>query len=84
MFVLGGKERWRRDKPPIEALQAFEKCLRNKYIYLAIYSGYLACRPKGEGPQALPRGAACWFRPLHCARVGRTRSQGRRDQAARS
>jgi hypothetical protein len=31
MFVLGGKERWRRDKPPIETLQAFEKCLKKKF-----------------------------------------------------
>ena len=31
MFVLGEKERWRRDKPPIEMLQAFEKCLKKKY-----------------------------------------------------
>lgn len=31
MFVLAQKERWRRDKPPIETLQAFEKCLKKKY-----------------------------------------------------
>jgi hypothetical protein len=31
MFVLGQKERWRRDKPPIETLQAFEGCLKKKY-----------------------------------------------------
>ena len=31
MFVLGDKEKWRRDKPPIETLQAFEKCLKAKY-----------------------------------------------------
>ena len=31
MFVLGEKEKWRRDKPPIETLQAFEKCLQKKY-----------------------------------------------------
>src|SRR6266508_1188274 len=31
MFVLGDKERWRRGKPPIEMLQAFEKCLKKKY-----------------------------------------------------
>jgi tRNA nucleotidyltransferase (CCA-adding enzyme) len=31
MFVLGEKEKWRRDKPPIETLQAFEGCLRKKY-----------------------------------------------------
>jgi tRNA nucleotidyltransferase (CCA-adding enzyme) len=28
MFVLGGKEKWRRDKPPIETLQAFELRLK--------------------------------------------------------
>jgi len=32
MFVLGEKERWRRDKPPIETLRAFEMCLKKKYI----------------------------------------------------
>jgi hypothetical protein len=31
LFVLGEKENWRRDKPPIEVLQAFEKCLKKKY-----------------------------------------------------
>src|SRR5262245_24095405 len=31
MFVLGEKEKWRRDKPPIETLEAFEKCLKEKY-----------------------------------------------------
>jgi Second Messenger Oligonucleotide or Dinucleotide Synthetase domain len=31
MFVLGEKEKWRRDKPPIATLQAFEKCLKTKY-----------------------------------------------------
>jgi hypothetical protein len=31
MFVLGDKEKWRRDKPPIETLQAFERCLKKKY-----------------------------------------------------
>ena len=30
-FVLGAKEKWRRDKPPIEMLQAFETCLKKKY-----------------------------------------------------
>jgi len=30
-FVLGEKERWRRDKPPLETLQAFEACLKKKY-----------------------------------------------------
>lgn len=31
MFVLGTKERWRRDKAPIEMLEAFKKCLEAKY-----------------------------------------------------
>ena len=31
LFVLGEKEKWRRDKPPIETLQAFEQCLKTKY-----------------------------------------------------
>src|SRR5690349_20094270 len=31
MFVLGQKEKWRRDKPPIETLQAFERCLKKHY-----------------------------------------------------
>jgi hypothetical protein len=31
MFVLGDKERWRRDKPPIDTLKAFEACLRKTY-----------------------------------------------------
>src|SRR2546427_9853814 len=31
MFVLGDKEKWRRDKPPIETLQAFEACLKKRY-----------------------------------------------------
>lgn len=31
MFVLGDKEKWRREKPPIETLQAFEKCLRKSF-----------------------------------------------------
>jgi hypothetical protein len=30
-FVLGAKEKWRRDKPPIEMLQAFERCLKNRF-----------------------------------------------------
>lgn len=30
-FVLGQKEKWRRDKPPIEMLQAFDDCLKKKY-----------------------------------------------------
>src|SRR5947207_13305875 len=31
MFVLGQKERWRRDKPPLETLKAFETCLKKRY-----------------------------------------------------
>jgi hypothetical protein len=31
MFVLGEKEKWRRDSPPIDTLEAFEKCLKKKY-----------------------------------------------------
>jgi hypothetical protein len=31
MFVLGDKEKWRRDKPPVETLQAFDKCLKKTY-----------------------------------------------------
>lgn len=31
MFVLGEDERWRRDEPPIETLEAFEACLREDY-----------------------------------------------------
>jgi len=31
MFVLGEKEKWRRDKPPIEMLQAFETCLKKTF-----------------------------------------------------
>jgi hypothetical protein len=30
-FVLGQKEKWRRDKPPIEMLTAFDDCLKKKY-----------------------------------------------------
>ena len=30
-FVLGAKEKWRRDKPPIEMLQAFERCLKKQF-----------------------------------------------------
>jgi hypothetical protein len=30
-FVLGEKEKWRRDKPPIEMLQAFEQCLKKQF-----------------------------------------------------
>ena len=31
IFVLGEDERWRRDKPPIEMLEAFEKHLKKTY-----------------------------------------------------
>lgn len=31
MFVLGEKEKWRREKPPIDTLQAFERCLKTKF-----------------------------------------------------
>lgn len=31
MFVLGEKEEWRRDKPPIEILRAFEACLKKTF-----------------------------------------------------
>jgi len=31
MFILGSKEKWRRDKPPVETLQAFETRLKKKY-----------------------------------------------------
>lgn len=31
MFVLGPNDKWRRDKPPIETLQAFETCLKKTY-----------------------------------------------------
>src|SRR5258708_39825597 len=31
VLVLGEKEKWRRDKPPLETLQAFEKCLAKTY-----------------------------------------------------
>src|SRR5580704_14570962 len=30
-FVLGKKEKWRRDKPPIEMLTAFDACLKKQY-----------------------------------------------------
>lgn len=30
-FVLGQKDKWRRDKPPLEMLQAFEACLKKTY-----------------------------------------------------
>ncbi len=32
LFVLDEKERWRRDKPPIDMLQAFEKSLKKTYV----------------------------------------------------
>jgi Second Messenger Oligonucleotide or Dinucleotide Synthetase domain len=31
LFVLGEKEKWRRDKPPVNTLQAFETQLKGKY-----------------------------------------------------
>lgn len=31
VFVLGDKERWRRDQPPIDTLQAFETCLKKTH-----------------------------------------------------
>jgi hypothetical protein len=31
MFVLGDDEKWRREKPPIEILEAFEKCLKKAF-----------------------------------------------------
>jgi hypothetical protein len=31
IFVLGPRERWRREKPPLETLRAFEHCLTKKY-----------------------------------------------------
>jgi hypothetical protein len=31
VFVLHEGEKWRRDKPPIEMLQAFEKCLKKEF-----------------------------------------------------
>lgn len=31
MFVLADSERWRRDKPPVETLEAAEHCLKRKY-----------------------------------------------------
>jgi hypothetical protein len=31
LFVLGEKEKWRRDKPPIDMLQALEKCLKKTF-----------------------------------------------------
>src|ERR1035441_3155651 len=30
-FVLGEKEKWRRDKPPIEMLNAFDECLKKNF-----------------------------------------------------
>jgi hypothetical protein len=31
LFVMGDKERWRRDKAPIDTLRAFEACLKKSY-----------------------------------------------------
>lgn len=31
LFVLGEQEKWRRDKPPLEMLEAFEKCLKKQF-----------------------------------------------------
>src|ERR1700675_1462888 len=36
LFVLGEKEKWRREKPPAEMLQAFERCLKEKYSEVQI------------------------------------------------
>jgi hypothetical protein len=36
MFVMGEKENHRRSKPPIETLQAFEKCLKKQYTEVEI------------------------------------------------
>lgn len=36
IFVLGAKEKWRRDKAPIETLKAFEACLKKKYADVEI------------------------------------------------
>lgn len=36
LFVLGLNEKGRRDKPPIETLQAFERCLKNQYSEVEI------------------------------------------------
>lgn len=36
VFVLGDKEKWRRDKPPIETLLAFERCLKRQYTEVEI------------------------------------------------
>jgi hypothetical protein len=36
IFVLGGKEKWRRDKPPIETLQAFETSLKKQFSEVEI------------------------------------------------
>ncbi|MBO6655890.1 MAG: nucleotidyltransferase [Pseudomonadales bacterium] len=30
-FILGEDEQWRRDQPPIDVLDAFERCLRDEY-----------------------------------------------------
>jgi hypothetical protein len=36
LFVLGEAEKWRRSKPPIEVLQAFEECLKKEYDEVGI------------------------------------------------
>ena len=36
LFVLGEKEKWRRDKPPVETLEAFEKCLKKTYAEVEV------------------------------------------------
>lgn len=36
IFVLGPKERWRRDEPPLKILQAFEECLKKTFTEVAI------------------------------------------------
>jgi len=36
IFVLGAKEKWRRDKPPIETLRAFETCLKKQFSEVEI------------------------------------------------
>ena len=36
IFVLGAMEKWRRDKPPIETLQAFGTCLKKQFSEVEI------------------------------------------------
>jgi hypothetical protein len=36
IFVLGAQEKWRRDKPPIGTLQAFETCLKKHFSEVEI------------------------------------------------